>query len=105
VAVVLPDQALIDAGLDREHAASAYEALDKTRAGVLIGSGMGGLTVFQDGVKNLVEKGYKKMSPFFIPYAITNMCVTPCAKIGSPALCYDVLMVPVFLCTSCFLPH
>ncbi len=35
---------------------------------------MGGLTVFQDGVKNLVEKGYKKITPFFIPYAITNMC-------------------------------
>jgi 3-oxoacyl-[acyl-carrier-protein] synthase II len=45
--------------------------------GILIGSGMGGLTVFQDGVKNLVEKGYKKMSPFFIPYAITNMCARP----------------------------
>ena len=34
---------------------------------------MGGLTVFQDGVKNLVEKGFKKITPFFIPYAITNM--------------------------------
>ncbi len=32
-----------------------------------------GLTVFQDGVKNLVEKGPKKISPFFIPYSITNM--------------------------------
>lgn len=40
---------------------------------MLVGSGMGGLTVFQDGVKNLVEKGYKKITPFFIPYAITNM--------------------------------
>ena len=41
--------------------------------GVLAGSGMGGLTVFQDGVKALVEKGPKKITPFFIPYAITNM--------------------------------
>lgn len=51
----------------------AFEKLDKTRCGILVGSGMGGLTVFQDGVANLVEKGYKKISPFFIPYAITNM--------------------------------
>lgn len=64
-------QALTDAGIGL--GSDAFEKLDKTRAGVLIGSGMGGLTVFQDGVKNLVEKGYKKMTPFFIPYAITNM--------------------------------
>ena len=43
--------------------------------GVLVGTGMGGLQVFQDGVQNLVEKGHRKISPFFIPYAITNMCV------------------------------
>ncbi|MBA0720265.1 hypothetical protein Golax_007893 [Gossypium laxum] len=34
---------------------------------------MGGLTVFSDGVQNLIEKGYRKITPFFIPYAITNM--------------------------------
>eukprot|EP00882_Tetradesmus_deserticola_P000490 GHRQ01000541.1.p1 GENE.GHRQ01000541.1~~GHRQ01000541.1.p1 ORF type:complete len:454 (+),score=192.17 GHRQ01000541.1:95-1456(+) len=66
-------KALAMAGLDKEGNASAFTQLDLTRCGVLVGSGMGGLAVFQDGVKNLVEKGYKKISPFFIPYAITNM--------------------------------
>ncbi|CAL8463933.1 g3468 [Coccomyxa elongata] len=69
--LVSAKKALADAGL--EPGSDAFEKLDKTKAGVLIGSGMGGLTVFQDGVKNLVEKGYKKITPFFIPYAITNM--------------------------------
>lgn len=71
--VVSAKKALKQAGLDKTENADAYGKLDLTRAGVLIGSGMGGLTVFQDGVKNLVEKSYKKISPFFIPYAITNM--------------------------------
>lgn len=40
---------------------------------MLVGTGMGGLTVFSDGVQALIEKGYRKITPFFIPYAITNM--------------------------------
>jgi len=71
--MVAGKKALAQAGLDKNSDASAYSQLDLTRCGVLVGSGMGGLSVFQDGVKNLVEKGYKKISPFFIPYAITNM--------------------------------
>ncbi|KAF8031102.1 hypothetical protein BT93_D0330 [Corymbia citriodora subsp. variegata] len=47
--------------------------IEKERAGVLVGTGMGGLTVFSDGVQNLIEKGHRKITPFFIPYAITNM--------------------------------
>ncbi len=68
-ALVSGNKALEDAGLD----SAAIETLDKQRVGVLVGSGMGGLTVFQDGVKALVQKGPKKITPFFIPYAITNM--------------------------------
>ena len=71
--MVAGKKALIQAGLSKEHHSQAYAQLDLTRCGVLVGSGMGGLSVFQDGVKSLVEKGYKKISPFFIPYAITNM--------------------------------
>ncbi|GFR48682.1 hypothetical protein Agub_g10637 [Astrephomene gubernaculifera] len=66
-------KALIMAGLEKERCSEGYKQVDPTRVGVLVGSGMGGLTVFQDGVSNLVQKGYKKISPFFIPYAITNM--------------------------------
>jgi len=68
-ALVSGNKALEDAGL----AGEALAKVDKQRVGVLCGSGMGGLTVFQDGVKALVEKGPKKITPFFIPYAITNM--------------------------------
>ena len=71
--VVASKKALKQAGLDKQDNGDAYGKLDLTKAGVLVGTGMGGLTVFQDGVKNLVEKGHKKISPFFIPYAITNM--------------------------------
>ena len=70
-AIVSSKKALVDAGIGI--GSEPFEKLDKTRCGVMVGSGMGGLTVFQDGVKNLVEKGFKKITPFFIPYAITNM--------------------------------
>ncbi|EAZ30871.1 hypothetical protein OsJ_14945 [Oryza sativa Japonica Group] len=69
--IVSGKKALENAGLGK--GSDGHTKLDKVRAGVLVGTGMGGLTVFSDGVQNLIEKGYKKISPFFIPYAITNM--------------------------------
>lgn len=42
-------KALIQAGLEKERNSEGYSKLDPTRVGVLVGSGMGGLTVFQDG--------------------------------------------------------
>ncbi|KAG6432047.1 hypothetical protein SASPL_103620 [Salvia splendens] len=49
------------------------QKIDKIRGGVLVGTGMGDLQVFSDGVQALIEKGHRKITPFFIPYAITNM--------------------------------
>lgn len=69
---VASKKALRQAGLEKGKD-DAHDKLDKTKVGVLIGSGMGGLTVFQDNAAALKEKGVKKVSPFFIPYAITNM--------------------------------
>ncbi|KAG6407217.1 hypothetical protein SASPL_130202 [Salvia splendens] len=69
--------------------------IDKIRAGVLVGTGMGGLSVFSDGVQALIEKGHRKITPFFIPYAITNM--------GSALLAIDLgLMGPNYsISTAC----
>ncbi len=47
--------------------------IDKTRCGIILGSGMGGMSVFVDGVKTLAEKGLRRVTPFFIPYILPNM--------------------------------
>jgi 3-oxoacyl-[acyl-carrier-protein] synthase II len=54
-------------------ALDALDHLDKRRCGVLIGSGMGGMSVFYDGTETLLTKGHKRLTPFFVPYIITNM--------------------------------
>jgi len=60
-------QAVKDAGWEP----SDQEALDRT--GVLIGSGIGGLEVIYDTSVTLLEKGPRRVSPFFIPAALINL--------------------------------
>lgn len=43
------------------------------RIGVYIGTGIGGIQTFMDEHKKLMEKGPRKVSPFFIPMMIANM--------------------------------
>ncbi len=43
------------------------------RVGVAIGSGIGGLDLIETGHSALVEKGPRKVSPFFVPSTIVNM--------------------------------
>ena len=43
------------------------------RAGVYIGSGIGGFEVIEREHKNLLEKGPGRISPFFIPATIVNL--------------------------------
>jgi 3-oxoacyl-[acyl-carrier-protein] synthase II len=49
------------------------DSIDKKRSGIVIGSGMGGMKVFSEGVSTLEKRGYKRLTPFFVPYIITNM--------------------------------
>ncbi len=51
----------------------ALEKLNKERCGIIIGSGMGGMDVFAEGVKSLEAHGVRRVTPFFVPYIITNM--------------------------------
>ena len=43
------------------------------RTGVIIGSGIGGIWTFEEQCKLFLEKGPKRVSPFFIPMFIPNM--------------------------------
>lgn len=43
------------------------------RIGIVIGSGMGGLPVIEYYHQVLLEKGWKRVSPFFIPMVIINL--------------------------------
>jgi 3-oxoacyl-[acyl-carrier-protein] synthase II len=55
------------------HAKLDMEKEDKTRVGVLIGSGIGGLPVLVEQHARLIEKGPDRVSPFLIPMMIINM--------------------------------
>ncbi|ANE48958.1 3-oxoacyl-ACP synthase [Paenibacillus swuensis] len=46
---------------------------DPERVGVIVGSGIGGLGTWEDQHAILLEKGPKRVSPFFIPMMIANM--------------------------------
>lgn len=58
--------AIEDSGLD-------IEKIDSKRAGVILGSGIGGIETFEIEHTKLMEKGPKRISPFFIPMMISNM--------------------------------
>ncbi|MFC0328751.1 beta-ketoacyl-ACP synthase II [Paenibacillus sepulcri] len=66
-AVVASQLAVKDAGL------TLGENMDPERIGVAIGSGIGGLGTWEDQHNILLEKGPKRVSPFFIPMMIANM--------------------------------
>ncbi|WP_028951256.1 beta-ketoacyl-ACP synthase II [Sulfurihydrogenibium subterraneum] len=65
-AVIAAKEAIEDSGLD-------LDKIDLTRAGVIVGTGIGGLRDIEEQQKVVMEKGVKRVSPFFIPSGISNM--------------------------------
>jgi 3-oxoacyl-[acyl-carrier-protein] synthase II len=58
--------AIEDSGLD-------LQSIDRTRFGVLVGSGIGGLKSLEDQHTILMNKGASRISPFMVPMMIVNM--------------------------------
>lgn len=50
------------------------DSLDLDRCGVVIGSGIGGIGTFEEQHGKLLKRGPSKVSPFFIPMMIIDMC-------------------------------
>ncbi len=64
-ATMAAEEAIRDSGLAVESAPHRY--------GCIIGVGMGGIQDIETNALLLAEKGEKRISPFFIPFAIPNM--------------------------------
>jgi 3-oxoacyl-[acyl-carrier-protein] synthase II len=84
-AMAAAKEAIENSGLDLENE-------NKYRMGVLIGSGIGGLATIEKEVKTLMEKGPNRVSPLFIPMAISNMAAGNVAiKYGAKGICSCVV--------------
>lgn len=65
-ALAASQQALEQANLD-------MGSIDKTRLGVYIGSGIGGIDTILANHQNMLDNGPRKVSPFMVPMMISNM--------------------------------
>jgi 3-oxoacyl-[acyl-carrier-protein] synthase II len=64
--VVTAERALKDSGLD-------LTSIDPTRIGVVHGSGIGGMTIYDQQFRQYLERGPRRVSPFFIPMLIPDI--------------------------------
>ena len=64
---------IIAANQSIEHSGILDSNIDLTKVGVNFGAGIGGIDTIEKNKILLEEKGYKKVSPFFVPGSIVNM--------------------------------
>ena len=83
-AVVAAHEAMEDAGTD-------FSDIDPYRAGVLVGSGIGGVDLTLSEYEKYLEKGPGRVSAFYIPMMISNMAAgTISMKTGFRGANFDV---------------
>jgi len=87
-AIAASDMAMKDSGLK-------ITDDNADRVGVIIGSGMGGLPMIEHYHKTLLEKGHRRISPFFIPMIIINLAA------GQVSIRYGAKGPNSSPCTAC----
>ena len=65
-AIAAADMAFRDAGLDMGRE-------DPDRVGAIVGSGLGGLSTIEEWYRVFLERGVKRIGPFFVPSLIINL--------------------------------
>lgn len=86
-AIAATEMALNDAGIPKNDLGD--------EVGVIIGVGMGGVGQVEYYTRVLDEKGYKRVTPFFIPMIIPNMAA------GQIAILYGAKGPNLAVCTAC----
>lgn len=89
--------ALAASGMAMEDAAVDPAKIDTARFGVVIGSGIGGVTTWEQQHRVLLERGPDRVSPLFVPMMIANMGA------GQVSIRYNARgpnFAPVSACTS-----
>lgn len=87
-AMVASKLAVADSELDLNN-------IDGNRVGTVIGTGIGGVETIEAQHKNLLEKGNRRVSPFFIPMMIGNMAA------GQVAIEFGAKGPSTNICTAC----
>ena len=86
-AVMAAQEAMEDAGL-----AEVKEGEDRSRYGVLVSSGIGGIATIESEEIRGMERGFDRVSPYYIPMAISNMAAGQIAiRFGMQGLCSSVV--------------
>lgn len=87
-AMAASDMALKDSGLN-------LDTIDRTKMGVYVGSGIGGLQTLEAQHTILMEKGPGRVSPFFIPMDIINLAS------GQISIRYGLQGINLAVATAC----
>ncbi|MGD0828720.1 MAG: beta-ketoacyl synthase N-terminal-like domain-containing protein, partial [Desulfobaccales bacterium] len=81
-------ESINDSGID-------LEAEEPERAGVIIASGMGGVSSWEEGVQKLLFEGVRRVSPFLVPKMIPNLAA------GNVSISFKAKGPNIALSTAC----